>query len=221
MSINAEQIRGARAFLNLNRNELAALAGVSSDTIGRLEAGNKGDDKTLQSLRRAMEHQGIEFGAYSAVRRRPEGLQNFQGQEGLLEFLDDVYKTLKETGGEILCSGVDEALFSKHITPESEESHGKRMAEISALTCRTIIKEGDHNFFAGDYSQYRWLSADKFYPLTFYVYADKFAIIDFEGQYAPYITLITSNRVARGYRAVFEVLWAQSKEPPKKRVAAK
>lgn len=48
---NGSQIRAARALLNLTREELAALAGVSSRTIANMEDTNR---KPIQSTQNAV-----------------------------------------------------------------------------------------------------------------------------------------------------------------------
>jgi transcriptional regulator with XRE-family HTH domain len=62
--ITAEQLRGARAILRLEQASLAEKAGVSVETIKRLE-GQKGPLQawfdTLASIKKALEREGVEF----------------------------------------------------------------------------------------------------------------------------------------------------------------
>lgn len=62
--ISSDQIRGARAFLRLDQAELAATAGVSLETIKRVEA-MEGELKirvdTLTKIKTALEKSGVEF----------------------------------------------------------------------------------------------------------------------------------------------------------------
>jgi DNA-binding XRE family transcriptional regulator len=62
--ITAEQLRGARAILRLEQAALAQKAGISVETIKRLE-GQKGPLQayfdTLLSIKKALEREGVEF----------------------------------------------------------------------------------------------------------------------------------------------------------------
>ncbi len=55
------QCRMARAALGLGVRDLAKLAGVSPDTVSRLERGEKLKDETVLSIGAALEKQGIIF----------------------------------------------------------------------------------------------------------------------------------------------------------------
>jgi len=62
--ITAEQIRGARAMLRIEQTELAMLAGVSVETIKRIERKPgpvSAFAATLQAIRTALENAGVEF----------------------------------------------------------------------------------------------------------------------------------------------------------------
>lgn len=51
----------ARAALDLGVRDLAALAEVSPNTIGRLEQGERLYPRTLQAIRAVLEAAGVEF----------------------------------------------------------------------------------------------------------------------------------------------------------------
>ena len=59
--ISSIQSRMARAALGWGTRDLAAQAKVSTDTIARLERGEKLRERTLDDIRRALEAAGIEF----------------------------------------------------------------------------------------------------------------------------------------------------------------
>lgn len=56
-----EQIRAARAMLNIKQSELAAKAGVSLATLNNIERGADSRVSTLQKIETALEKEGIEF----------------------------------------------------------------------------------------------------------------------------------------------------------------
>lgn len=62
--ITSEQVRAARALLRIGQVELADLAGVSVETIKRLEKNTgplKGYKATRDALHNALEAAGVEF----------------------------------------------------------------------------------------------------------------------------------------------------------------
>lgn len=57
----AIQCRMARAALGLGVRDLAEKAGVSPDTISRLERGEELKERTVAAIRAALEAAGVEF----------------------------------------------------------------------------------------------------------------------------------------------------------------
>lgn len=61
----SEQLRAARALLEWTRDDLAKAAGISAETIKRLEKGKQGalsaNMNTVRALREALEAAGIQF----------------------------------------------------------------------------------------------------------------------------------------------------------------
>nr|WP_284946709.1 helix-turn-helix transcriptional regulator [Acidisoma sp. PAMC 29798] len=59
--LNAVQCRMARAALQMGVRDLADAAGVSPTTVTRLERGDALYERTVESIRAALEAAGIEF----------------------------------------------------------------------------------------------------------------------------------------------------------------
>jgi transcriptional regulator with XRE-family HTH domain len=59
--LNAAQCRMARAATGLGVRDLAEQAGVSPNTIARLERGEKIRESTIQTIQNALERAGVEF----------------------------------------------------------------------------------------------------------------------------------------------------------------
>lgn len=60
--ISVEQIRAARAWLNISQQELADASNVEVRTIYRIESGFRGaTERTLDKIREAFETRGLEF----------------------------------------------------------------------------------------------------------------------------------------------------------------
>ena len=71
----AHQIRAARAALRMEQEQLAAAAGVSVNTVKRIEATDgtiPARLETVQKLERALEAAGVEFKPDGSVRLREQ-----------------------------------------------------------------------------------------------------------------------------------------------------
>ena len=72
--MTAEQCRMARAGIGIGVRDLAEMAGVSTNTITRLEAGEGLKPRTIAAVRGALEAAGIQFipenGGGAGVRMR-------------------------------------------------------------------------------------------------------------------------------------------------------
>ena len=59
--MKAVQIRMARAAVGWGVRELAEKAGVTANTISRIESGADAKQSTIEAIRRALEAAGVEF----------------------------------------------------------------------------------------------------------------------------------------------------------------
>lgn len=59
--MNATQCKMARAATGLGLRELADMAGVSPNTVSRLERGEELKPATVETIRTALEQAGVEF----------------------------------------------------------------------------------------------------------------------------------------------------------------
>ncbi len=211
MSITTAQIRGARGILNWSQSDLASRTGISATSIGSIENGqSQPRENTLKTIQKAFEDGGIEFIGRDGVRIRTGGVMTYTGKQGVLEFYEDIYETLKSKPGTVCVSNVDEKVFVKWAG-EILETHTERMNEIKGISYKILIREGDQNFVASAYAQYRWIPRDLFSSVPFYVYGDKLAIMLFGTE--PTVIVIDYPAVADAYRIQFEALWNSALEP--------
>lgn len=219
--ITGRQIRAARGLLRWRVEDLAQHTGLTREALTRMEDDAvQPREASIAKISRAFESQGVEFLDNQGVRFRPEGIDVFNGQGGLEAFFDQVYEFLKAQGGMVCVSGVDEAQFAAHHGAEHAAAHIKRMKKLTAqrddIRFKVLIEEGDTNYMASDYCQYKWMSRDNFVPTPFYVFGDKLALITFQTTPSPKIMLIRSEVFAEAYRKQFDIAWRDSKDPPSK-----
>jgi transcriptional regulator with XRE-family HTH domain len=211
-----KQIRAARVLAGWDIKDLAPRAGLSVTAIQNIETGVVPKTSTIERIVRAFSGAGIEFTDNEGVRRRPQGVEIFEGVERFEEFTNFVYEQIKEHGGHICLSVTDERLFSKYRTNTID--YYERMQD---LFNRGVIKSfrilaNKSNFATRyTYSTYKWQPETTMAPTAFYTFADYLALISFEHSNPPYVLVIQSAALADSYRRAFEIAWAAGKEPPK------
>ncbi len=214
--ISSHQIKAARALIDWSQQDLADAIEVSLPTLRNIEKGGDAKLVTLKKIKTTLEVNGIEFGVSDGVRRRSTVLRTLEGQEGYWKFYDDVYETVKESGGEILVSNVDEREFDKWLG-DRWEIQKNRMLDLSNeqdFSIRILVKEGDRHFTVPEYADYKWTPKDRFSEIPFYVYGNKLAIILFEPDNVS-ISIIDNPKIAGAYKKQFDVMWDQAIIIPK------
>ena len=195
------QITAARALLDWTQDGLANAAGVTKDMVSKIESGKSaGSLKTLQQLERAFDVAGIDFLENDGVARKSGGVQTFRGRSGFLNFIMDVYESMK-SGGDIYVSNVNEDDFLKWEGDEAE-AHMARMASIPGLRCKFLIEEGDTNIVASHYASYKQVGKESFGDVPLYIYGNKTALIVFE-QDDVEVFVIRHSEITRYFRKRF------------------
>lgn len=211
MTITTAQMRGARGLLNWSQSELSKRTGISTTSIGNIEAGNtQPRESTLRLIRQAFENSGIEFIGTEGMRLKNDTIDIYEGQQGFLNFFDHVYQTVISGNSDIYACNIDEQLFEKWSGDRANE-HLERMKKVNNLRCKVLLKEGDLNFIASSYAEYKWLPRDLFSSVPFYVFGHKLAIILFNEE--PKIIVLNNSAVTEAYKKQFTGLWSMAFEP--------
>jgi len=217
MTVTIEQIRMALGALDWKLDDWAEATGLSSVGLSNIRTGtSQPQKKTMDTIVRVFEEQGIEF-IHEGVRRKPEVFDILTGREGLRQFFDGVHEYASKNGGTIIMFGIDETTFIDTITPEFSQDYLKRMTDVSQkrgdLEVLAILCEGDTNFCAAEYNEYRWISKDVFQAVPFYIYGETLAIMDFETTTGPTIVLLKSRAITNAYRKQFQAFWNMAYPP--------
>lgn len=203
--ISIPQIRAARALLDWKQSKLADASGVSVPAIARLEQsiGNP-RASTLQALQTALENHGIEFYGEHGVNLRRDifRLDIFEGPSGMQKIWDDVVVVCANRQSEFLMSSMDEAYWVK-LYGDQVGDEMKRRYEAKVRS-RLLIKEGDHLCIGSD-DTYRCVPSAIFGQTPYFVYADRYALINWDPLR---IVLIRNQNVADTFRQQFEFNWS-------------
>lgn len=210
MTITTAQIRGARGILNWSQQDLAQRTGISATSIGAIENGQTTPrESTLATIRKTLENGGIEFVGLDGMRQRRDDVAIFSGKDGLIQFYDDIYATVRDQAGEVLVSNVDERLFVEALG-EYAQVHIDRIEKLKNVKYKILIKEGDDYTPGSSYGTYKWIPKELFASVPFYVYGKKLAIMIFENE--PSIVLLKYPSISDAYRIQFSDMWNRARD---------
>lgn len=206
--ISPSQCRAARALIDIDGAELAERAGVAPSTISSFENANSDPNpRTMRKICTALEQAGANFVEGDGVKRREQNhVRIIEGEDANLQIHDDIYHTLKDRGGEVLCAGVTELDESAGERFELLKRHIDRLQK-AGITERILLKEGDTNLVAPR-EWYRWIPNAFFAKAPLQIYGNKIALKDLEQNQ---ILLIEQPLFAESQRASFDALWNMAK----------
>lgn len=219
MRLTGPQIEAAMALAGITREAMCKDAAIAKKTLNDTLNGKTAyREDTIKKIRSILETRGVEFLPGEGIRRKSAAVDILTGSEGLQQFFNEVYEYASKHGGTIMMFGIDETTFIKTISNEFSQDYLKRMTEVSRkrgdLEVLSIVCEGDTNFCASDYNEYRWISKDVFQAVPFYIYGETLAIMDFETAPGPTIMLLKSRAITNAYRKQFQAFWKMAYAPP-------
>ena len=203
-----EQIRAARALLGWNQHELADKAGLSQTGIARIENGtNQPNSKTLEKIGTAFDHADIEFIGDTGLRKRSIQSQTYRGIEGFKEFLDNVYHTARDVGGELCTFNAATPYFKTMLGAEWYEQHAERMQAIrDNFTMRLIVEEGTKDLLAKGFGEYKFFPKNLLTDQKIYVYGDFVSFMNFANENVE-IVEVKHGPSAESFRILFNIAW--------------
>ena len=209
--INPDQIRAARALLDWKLSDLAKVSGITVNGISLIERGEvQGRRESLETIQKAFEEAGVEFTPGSGVRKKDRIVVTFEGQGAQQSLLNDVYETLRDTGGEVLIAHVDEAIAIRDLSEEFLAQHVKRL-KASGITERMLVRAGDHNVVTSP-SDYRAIAEEYFIATPMFIYGQKLALMSWSP--TPRAVILEDGRFAESARRLFNFVWDKAQGIP-------
>lgn len=207
------QIRAACGLVGWTASSLAERVGVSKQMISSYLSGKSGlSASNLEKIAHHFDMEGVEFTPDEGVKRKTLKTKTYRGQAGFVGFMNLVYETARDEGGEFCVSNVDEALFVDALGEEEDAKYSTNMKSIkNNYSFKILIQEGDSNFDASDYAEYKWIPKERFHNVPFYVFGDNLAFLIFDDELT--IHLINNAQIASAQRAQFDMAWKRAKVP--------
>ncbi len=217
MTITTAQIRGARGLLDWSQAELSRRTGISTTSIGNIESGHtQARESTLAIIRTAFERGGIDFMGTEGVRLQTEFLQTYTGTSGLSDFMDHLYETAKQFGGEIVLFNAIPENWIKFLGQEWMDMHSKRMSDLGEkISMRITSRPGEMNLISRSFAEYRWFPEELFSKRCLYAYGDNIAFVNFDDTDVSVIVLRQSD-FAHAFRVLFNIAWEKVALSPQK-----
>ena len=218
MEITPHQLRSARAFMDVSRNDVADATGIGVQTLADLENGKTDSPRisTLDTLRLYYETHGIEFTDDGGIRPNKVRVQQYEGAEGFRRFMDDVYEVAKTQGGEICLHNAKPSNWLKWLGVEWNQMHTERMVAVKDGMNFKITAGHDDYQMIGKHAEYRWLPKEMWNDQSFYAYGDRIALLNFEED-SVHIVVMHNKKFADGFRSLFNVAWDNvTTIPPRK-----
>ncbi len=210
--ITGRQVRAARGLLRWRVEDLAQASDLTREAISRIEDESVQPRATsLNKIRIAFERNGVEFLDHDGVRRKPEGIEVFEGADRFDDFYEFFYQHLKERGGEVCLSITDENLLRKYR--KDSEIHRSRMQALydaGRITMRVLATEARPS---SSYATLRYQPPQStIAPTSFYAFGDCLALISFNAVLGPNVVVVKSAALAESYRMAFNMAWERSND---------
>ena len=140
--------------------------------------------------------------------KQPLIVETYKGKNILRIALRDIINSLKEKGGKVLCTAIDESLpLEKYQTICDQYERDMLLYKIKE---KVIIKESTKGIFKKGTSKYRKISEKFFNQNPIQIYGDNVQIIVWGNP--DYLIIMRNKGVADSYRKQFELMWQIAKK---------
>lgn len=149
-----------------------------------------------------------ELSKMNETSKQPLSVETYKGKNVVRIALRDIINALKNKGGEVLCTAVDESVPIANQKTICEQ-YERDMLHYG-IKERVIIKEGTKGLFQKGTSKYKKIPNKFFNQNPVQIYGDNVQIIVWGNP--DYLIIIRNKGVADSYRKQFELLWKITKK---------
>ncbi|MBU1604350.1 MAG: winged helix-turn-helix transcriptional regulator [Nanoarchaeota archaeon] len=130
----------------------------------------------------------------------------FKGKNTVRIALSDIISTLKNKGGEVLCTAVDES-FALETNKTTVEQYERDILRYKIIE-RVILKKGHKGFLKRGNTKYAFIENKYFNPNPIIIYGEKVEILMWGSP--NYLVRITSKNISDSFRKQYELMWFSS-----------
>jgi transcriptional regulator with XRE-family HTH domain len=202
--IDAIQLRAARAMLDWKTSDLAEVSGVALNAINKIERGKVlGRRDTMEKMQKAFEDAGLDFLPDSGVRLKNRVVVTYEGTGANKQLVEDLYNSLRDSGGEILIAHLDEGESIKNLEL-GWLAEQIRLRKEAGITHRLLVRPNDPNLIP-PLDNYRCIPGEFFSSYPLYIYGSKLALVSWEP--SPRVVVVEDARFADSARKLFNFVW--------------
>ncbi len=207
--ITIEQCRAARGLLGWTQQDLADACGLSKTAINNFEKGHSDiKNESLKAIRMSFESADVEFIGQDGIRKKTEHVQTLKGSNAFINLLDDIYETLRSSGGEVLISNVNKRTTNQ--APRQKLAQHLERLRRHNVEERVLCTEGTISSLTSiDHCRWTPKTSEAAGMATF-IYGHKVA---FELWEQSMIIIVNSRETCNSERRRFEHLWANADIP--------
>jgi len=210
-NLTARQIKAARSLLDWSQDDLADTAQLSVATIRKIESGHISPrGSTKNAIRKAFSQHDVFFTENEGVQITKELVKTFIGSKGYLQFLDDIYNTVKE-GGITRQFNFSDAIISTHGGKQLDE-YVEKMGAVKNLDARCLVPEGDQNFPV-KHCVYKWLKKVHKNAIPYFLYGNKVAMLTSPAGKEMVWVVIHSESLSKAFALQFDTYWVEAHNP--------
>jgi sugar-specific transcriptional regulator TrmB len=133
----------------------------------------------------------------------PLNVEVYKGQNIVRTGLKDVINSLKEGGGEVLCTAIDESI-PLQIDKVAVKQYEKELS-AKGIREKVIIADGNTGMFTGTTTQYKTIPKEYFNPNPTQVYGNNIQIYLWGAP--PHLIIIRNKELADAHRKQFNLMW--------------
>jgi DNA-binding XRE family transcriptional regulator len=203
--ISAEQMKGARAMLDMTQDDLAQACGLSLNTIHSLENGHL-SIRSLAVVKKTLESKGFEFYGKNGLSLQTDETRTYEGEGSWDKFYDDLLTTAKDKGGEVVIICKSHEILAHCVG--ATKTNLVRLQELSKFaTIKCILTKTQNSPLFIPFFECKGLTNYRGYPWTMITFGDKTAIIlTKNGVQFSYVVIKSIDTAQEGYLD-FEFLW--------------
>ncbi len=204
----SKQIRAARALIDMSQPELAEASGVSVAALRRIEAGEEGNARTYEKLKRALQSRNVVFTQDGVAWQQFPVIHTFgkSHEEAYLALLEDAHEHLKTVKNpELLIMYADD-----RVSPPSVNNKYRAMRS-EGIAMRQMVMEGNE-YLIGPLEEYRYIPRKHFANRVTLIYGDRIAN-ETADVHQGLVRIDPLN--ADIQRKTFDLLWEKLEKPVK------